>query len=58
MGQGHRRRITARLRADVAQYYESGMTSRQIAETLKLGPTTVLGILEDTGVVVRPQGRK
>jgi hypothetical protein len=53
-----RRRITARLRAAVVEHYASGMTSRQVAETLELGRTTVLGILKDTGVAVRPQGRK
>lgn len=53
-----RRRITARLRADVVKYYEQGMTSRQVAETLALGRTTVLGILKDAGVTIRPQGRK
>jgi DNA-binding transcriptional regulator LsrR (DeoR family) len=42
----------------VAKYYELGMTSRQVAETLALGRTTVLGILKDAGVTIRPQGRK
>jgi DNA-binding NarL/FixJ family response regulator len=53
-----RRRLTARLRAEVVEAYEAGQTSRQVAEELGLGRSTVLGILKDAGVVVRPQGRK
>jgi DNA invertase Pin-like site-specific DNA recombinase len=53
-----RRRITAQLRADVVAAYESGKTSRQVAEELELGRTTVLKILKAVGVIVRPQGRK
>jgi hypothetical protein len=53
-----RRRITAGLRADVVEAYESGKTSRQVAEDLALGRTTVLKILKAAGVTIRPQGRK
>ena len=53
-----RRRITVGLRADVVEAYESGQTSRRVAEELALGRTTVLKILKDAGVPVRPQGRK
>jgi len=53
-----RRRITAQLRADVVEAYESGKTSRQVAEELALGRTTVLKILKAAGVTVWPQGRK
>ncbi|WP_390894685.1 helix-turn-helix domain-containing protein [Mycolicibacterium neoaurum] len=53
-----RRRLTARLRAAVVEAYESGQTSRQVAEELSLGRSTVLGILKDAGVAVRPQGHK
>jgi hypothetical protein len=53
-----RRRITARLRAEVVEAYDSGKTSRQVAEELALGRTTVLKILKAAGVTVRPQGRK
>ena len=53
-----RRRITARLRATVVEIYASGKTSRQVAEELGLGRTTVLQILKAAGVTVRPQGRK
>jgi hypothetical protein len=54
----HRRRITDKLRADLVDAYESGQTSRQVADELALGRTTVLKILKDAGVTVRPQGRK
>jgi DNA invertase Pin-like site-specific DNA recombinase len=50
-----RRRITARLRAGVVEAYESGQTSRQVAEELALGRTTVLKILKEADVTVRPQ---
>lgn len=53
-----RRRITASLRDAVVVAYESGQTSRQVAEELELGRTTVLKILKAAGVMVRPQGRK
>ena len=53
-----RRRITAQLRSAVAKAYESGQSSRQVAEELMLGRTTVLKILKAAGVTVRPQGRR
>lgn len=53
-----RRRITDRLRADVVAAYESGQTSRRVAEELELGRTTVLKILKAASVTVRPQGPK
>ena len=53
-----RQRITARLRAEVVGAYESGQTSREVAETFAIGRTTVLKILKAAGVMVRPQGRK
>jgi DNA-binding NarL/FixJ family response regulator len=53
-----RRRITAQLRSAVVKAYESGQSSRQVAEELMLGRTTVLKILTAAGVTVRPQGRR
>jgi transposase-like protein len=53
-----RHRITDSLRADVVEHYARGMTSRQVARTLGLGRTTVLKVLKDAGVAIRPQGRK
>jgi hypothetical protein len=51
------RQITARLPAAV-EAYESGQTSRQVAEGLALGRTSVLKSLKEADVTVRPQGRK
>jgi hypothetical protein len=53
-----RRQITAALRSAVVEAYESGQTSRQVAEEWELGRTTVLNILKAAGVTVRPQGSK
>jgi hypothetical protein len=53
-----RRQITAQLRTAVVEAYESGKTSRQIAEEWALGRTTVLKILKAAGVTARPQGRR
>jgi DNA-binding transcriptional regulator LsrR (DeoR family) len=53
-----RRRITDSLRAQVVEHYAHGMTSRQVASTLRLGRTTVLEILKAADVAVRPQGHK
>ena len=53
-----RQRITAHLRADVVEHYERGMSCRRVAATLGLGRTTVLQILKDAGVEIRPQGVK
>lgn len=53
-----RRRITARLRVEVIEHYERGMSSRRVAATLGLGRTTVLEILKAAGITLRPRGRK
>jgi DNA invertase Pin-like site-specific DNA recombinase len=53
-----RRRITNRLRAEVIEHYERGMSSRRVAATLGLGRTTVLEILKAAGISLRPRGRK
>jgi hypothetical protein len=53
-----RRRITARLRAEVIEHYERGMSSRRVAATSGLGRTTVLEILKTADVELRPRGRK
>lgn len=46
------------LRADVIEHYAQAMTTRQAASTVGLARTTVLKILKDAGVTVRPQGGK
>jgi DNA-binding transcriptional regulator LsrR (DeoR family) len=53
-----RRRVTDRLRADVVDYYNQGLTTRQVSSMVGLGRTTVLKILKDEGAAIRPQGRK
>jgi len=53
-----RRRVTARLRAEVIEHYNCGMSSRRVAATLGLARTTVLGILKGAGVTLRPRGRR
>jgi DNA-directed RNA polymerase specialized sigma24 family protein len=52
------RRITARLRAEVVEHYNRGMSSRRLAATLGLGRTTVLMILKTARVELRLRGRK
>ncbi len=56
VGQRQRQRLTATLRADVVGYYTKGMATRQVAAMVGIGRTTVLKILKDAGVAVRPQG--
>jgi hypothetical protein len=53
-----RQRITDRLRVEVVEAYEFGQTSREVAQAFAIGRTTVLKILKEARVVVRPQGRK
>lgn len=53
-----RQRVTDRLRAEVVEAYDSGQTSREVAETFAIGRTTVLKILKAAGVAVRPQGSR
>jgi DNA invertase Pin-like site-specific DNA recombinase len=52
-----RRRITERARAEVIEHYNRGMSSRRVAATLGLGRTTVLEILKDADVALRPRGQ-
>ena len=49
-----RARLNDRIRADVVQRYEAGASSRTIAADLGLGKATVLKILADAGVQMRP----
>ena len=51
-------RVTDRLRVEVVEAYQAGQTGRQVAEESGLGRSTVLGILKDADIPVRPQGRK
>jgi len=53
-----RRRVATRLRTEVIEHYERGMSSRRVAAKFGLGRTTVLEILKTAGVDIRPRGRK
>ncbi|WP_425284605.1 helix-turn-helix domain-containing protein [Gordonia westfalica] len=48
--------MTERLRGDVVRLYESGLTSREVAKETGVGKTTVLTILKQEGVEMRPRG--
>lgn len=48
--------VTNRLREDVVGRYRRGETSREVAEGLGIAKTTVLRVLTEAGVEVRPQG--
>jgi DNA invertase Pin-like site-specific DNA recombinase len=51
-----KRRITQRDRDEVVRLYTSGQTALEVAEALGIGKTTVLTILKQAGVEVRPRG--
>ena len=54
-----RARLTARLRLQIVEHYQSGTVSAlETAERFGVGKSTVLRILRDAGVEVRPQGRR
>jgi len=53
-----RRRITQMLRDEVVTRYEAGETSRELARECRIGRTTVLTILKQAGVKLRPQGQR
>ncbi|WP_407336109.1 helix-turn-helix domain-containing protein [Dietzia kunjamensis] len=44
------------MRREVVSLYEAGQTSRAVAEELQIGRTTVLKVLKQEGVMIRPQG--
>ena len=49
-------RVTDRLRADVVSRYQAGETSRVVAEETGASKATVLKILAEAGVQIRPTG--
>lgn len=54
---GQRRtRVTARLRAEMIERYQAGETSRMVAEGTGTSKATVLKILREAGVELRPTG--
>ncbi|MBY6349821.1 helix-turn-helix domain-containing protein [Rhodococcoides corynebacterioides] len=55
----HRRvrsRITERVRQEAVELYMSGISAVEVAERLDLGKSTVLRILKQADVAIRPQG--
>lgn len=53
-----RQRVTDRLRGEVVRLYESGQSSRRVADEVNLARSTVLKILKQQGVVIRPPGTR
>ncbi|MGT2424913.1 helix-turn-helix domain-containing protein [Amnibacterium kyonggiense] len=51
-----RTRVTGRLSARVVELYMSGLSTRAVAEELGIGRTTVLSVLTNEGVTLRPRG--
>ncbi len=51
-----RARVTLELRLKAIKLYEAGKTSRGVAEDCGCSKATVLKILKDAGVVIRPTG--
>lgn len=54
MTQSCRSRITPQLTDEVVRRYQSGETSKQVAESCGLGKSTVLKLLRTRGAEVRP----
>lgn len=53
-----RSRITVKLRGDIVELYESGLSAIAVAERLGIGKSTVLKILKQEGSAVRPPGKR
>ncbi|MFY2787087.1 helix-turn-helix domain-containing protein [Rhodococcus sp. MALMAid1271] len=51
-----RTRLTERLKDRVVELYETGSTSRMVAEEVGIGKATVLKVLREREVTVRPWG--
>jgi transcriptional regulator of aromatic amino acid metabolism len=51
-----RRRVTRAERAAIIQLYESGLSTRAVAERLQVSKSCVLNILKAEGVTMRPRG--
>lgn len=49
-------RVTERPKAEVIQRYQAGETSRMVAEETGASKATVLQILKQAGVKIRPSG--
>lgn len=53
-----RQRISGHMRGEVVKQYKASMSTRWIAGHLGIGRTTVLKILKEKGVKMRPRGRR
>lgn len=51
-----RTRVTSRLRAEVINRYQRGLSSREVAKALGMAKSAVLNILREGGVEVRAWG--
>ncbi len=49
-------RLTPQLQRTIIDRYASGLTSREVAEELGVGKSTVLTFLKRQGVTIRPVG--
>lgn len=49
--------VPSKVRAEVVERYKNGETTREVADACNIGKTTVLGILREAGVEIRPWGR-
>ena len=49
-------RLTPQLQQAIVDRYASGLTSREVAEELGVGKSTVLTFLKRRGVTIRPVG--
>jgi len=51
-------RVTDRDRRQIEDLYVSGLSSLDVAERVGVGKATVLSVLRERGVAIRPQGRR
>lgn len=51
-----RQRVTKQKQREVVEKYEIGMSTREIARDLALAKTTVLRVLQQAGIKMRPRG--
>jgi hypothetical protein len=54
--QSRRTRVTPQLRAEVVRRYQAGDPSRVVAEELGIGKATVLKLIKQQGLSLRPVG--
>lgn len=52
-----KRQLTETAKQHIVQLYQSGMCTREIAEELSIGKSTVIRVLHQLKVEMRPRGR-